>query len=237
MSAMRGSACMTAKFESGALAAMRSARSNALASPCPASTTYCETPIARPSLRVVDAAGQHHVGHARGADQARDARRAAAADEEAALAFGQAVERARLGDADVAGRGELEAAADDRAVQHRDDRHAAELDLLERGVPRARMDDAFGDAALGDLGEVEAGAEVIAFAAQDDRARRLGQVDEGRVQLRDERIADGVALLRPVQAHVQHRARRLDVQQVERLQDGGKGSARARLVRGHRIRS
>ena len=45
-------------------------------------------------LGVVDAAGQHHVGHARGADQPRDAHRAAAADEDAALAFGQGVEGA-----------------------------------------------------------------------------------------------------------------------------------------------
>src|SRR6185369_4636045 len=110
------------------------------------------------------AAGEHHVGHSCGADQARNARRAAAADEEAALPFGKAVERARLGDANVTRRRKLEAAADDSAVQHRDDRHLAELDALERGVPRARVDDALGDAALADLGEVEAGAEVIALA-------------------------------------------------------------------------
>jgi hypothetical protein len=137
----------------------------------------------------------------------------------------------------VARRGELEAAADDGALQHGDHRDAAELDLLERGVPRARMDDAFGDAALGDLGEIEAGAEVIAFAAQHDGARRLGQVDEGGVDLRDERIADRVAFVRPVQTHMQDCACRLDAQEVECLQDGGEGIARARLVRCHRIRS
>jgi hypothetical protein len=93
------------------------------------------------------------------------------------------------------------------------------------------MDDALGDASLGDLGQVEAGAEVRAGAAQDDRARRLGQVDEGRVQLGNERVADGVALVRPVQADVQNRAGGLDLQQVERLQDGGEGSARERVAR------
>src|SRR4029079_17663377 len=35
MSAMRGSACMTAKFESGALEAIRSASANACRGPCP----------------------------------------------------------------------------------------------------------------------------------------------------------------------------------------------------------
>ena len=95
MSAMRGSACITAKFDSGALRGdlVAPARS-ALARPSPSSTRYCDRPIAAAFLGVVDAAGQHHVGHARDADQARDARRAAAADEEAALAFGQAVEGA-----------------------------------------------------------------------------------------------------------------------------------------------
>ena len=53
--------------------------------PCRLGTRYCEKPIARAFFGVVDAAGQHHVGHARGADQARNAHRAAAADEEAAL--------------------------------------------------------------------------------------------------------------------------------------------------------
>ena len=139
MSAMRGSACITAKFDSGAFAAILLGELERLRQPLPSSTTYCDRPIAQALLGVVDAAGQHHVGHARDADQARDARRAAAADEDAALAFGQAVERAALGDADVRGDGELEPAADHRAVQHRDHRHAAELDLLERGVPRARV--------------------------------------------------------------------------------------------------
>ena len=51
---------------------------------------------------------------------------------------------------------QLEAAADHGALQHGDHRHAAELDLVERGMPRARVGDAFGDAALRQLGEVEA---------------------------------------------------------------------------------
>ena len=70
------------------------------------------------------------------------------------------------------------------------------------------MDDALGDAALGDLGEVEAGAEVIALAAERRRrASRSGRLTKVGVELRDQRIADGVALVRPVQADVQDRAR------------------------------
>ena len=88
MSAMRGSACITAKLDSGALAATLAASSNAWR----ARAVVDE--VLRQADRgafggVVDAAGEHHVGHARGADQARDARRAAAADEQAALALGR----------------------------------------------------------------------------------------------------------------------------------------------------
>jgi len=43
---------------------------------------------------IEDAAREHHVGHARNADQARNAHRAAAADEDAARAFGQAATKA-----------------------------------------------------------------------------------------------------------------------------------------------
>ena len=172
---------------------------------------------------VVDAAGEHHVGHPRDADQARDPRRAAAADEEAALAFGQAVEGARLGDAHVAGARQLQAAADHGAVQDRDHRHPAELDLVERRMPGARMQDAFGDAALRELGEVEAGAEVLALAAEHDRAHGFGQVDEGGVQLRHQRVVDRVALGRAIQAQVQHGAPFLDAQQVERPEERRRG--------------
>ena len=61
------------------------ASSNALARPCAVVDQVLRQADALAFLGVVDAAGEHHVGHARGADQARDARRAAAADEDAAL--------------------------------------------------------------------------------------------------------------------------------------------------------
>ena len=49
-SAMRGKACTTAKFESGAFWAMRSASQSAFSRPLPFSTTYCERPTERPTL-------------------------------------------------------------------------------------------------------------------------------------------------------------------------------------------
>ena len=55
------------------------------------------------------------------------------------------------------------------------------------------MDHALGDAALAEFGEIQAGAEVIALAAEDDHARRLGQLDEARVQLLDQSVVERVA--------------------------------------------
>ena len=152
-------------------------------------------------LRIVDAAGEHHVRHARGADQARDAHRTATAHENAARTFGQRVERARVRDADVAGRGEFEPAADHGAVQCRDDRHGAVLQLFQRGVPHAGMQQPRAGVALFQLGQVEAGAEVFAIAVEHGGAYALRQRFEGSAHSLHQRIAQRVALGGPVQAH------------------------------------
>ena len=81
------------------------------------------------------------------------------------------------------------------------------------------MGDAFGGTVLAELGEIEPGAEMITLAAQDDGARRLGQIDKGRMQLRNQRVIDGVALGRAMQADMQHRLPRLDAQEIERIED------------------
>ena len=172
-----------AKFDSGALAATFSASSKPLARPVRVrrgtARGRCDSP---PRRRRRDRS--HHVGHARGTDQARHPRRAAAADEDAARALGQPVVRALLGDADVRRGRELEAAADNGTVQHRDHRHAAVLDALERGVPGPGMQHRLGDAALLQLREVEPRAEVLAVAAEDDGAGVARQLVEGDLQLR-----------------------------------------------------
>ena len=69
------------------------------------------------------APGQHHVHHARGADQRRQPHRTAAADEDAAAGFGQRVKGGTLGHPHMGRGGEFEPAADHRAMQHGDDRH------------------------------------------------------------------------------------------------------------------
>ena len=86
---------------------------------------------------LVDAAGEHHVQHAVGAGQLGYTHRAAAADEDAARALGQREESRVVGHAQVAGAGQFQAAAYNGAVQRGDDRHAAELDVAQDGVPGA----------------------------------------------------------------------------------------------------
>ena len=62
------------------------------------------------------ASGQHHLGGAAGADDARDPHRCPAADEDAALALGELVDRARLGDSHMGCGRDLQPASHHRAL-------------------------------------------------------------------------------------------------------------------------
>ena len=95
--------------------------------------------------------------------------------------------------------GEFEPAAYDGAVQHRDYGCLAELDALERTVPAARMRDALCDVARGELGEIEPGAEMLAFACEHDGLDRVRQGGKEGLDTEHGRIIDGVALLWPCQ--------------------------------------
>ena len=99
-------------------------------------------------LRVVHATSQHHVGHAGCANQFGHAHRTAAANENAACAFGQCIKGAVIGHANVTGAGQLQTATDHRAMQGGDDGHAALLDRVQSHVPTARVVNAFARIAL-----------------------------------------------------------------------------------------
>ena len=92
-----------------------------------------------PLFRRIGPPGQHHISHAGDADEARQAGRAAAADENAALAFGQGIKRTRLRHADMGGAGQFQPAADHRALQHGNHRHAGKLDSVKGPMPHAGM--------------------------------------------------------------------------------------------------
>ena len=126
---------------------------------------------------------------------------------DAALPLGQAVIGRALGDPDMGRGGKLEPAADHRAVHGGDDRGASELDRLERPVPHARMQNAFERImALGDLGKVEPGREMLALAGQHHRANVLRQPGEERLEPQHGHIVERVAFFRSRQAQMRDRA-------------------------------
>ena len=183
------------------VAPRRARRSRCLgSSPAPSSTTMCDRPVGLAFLGRIGAAGEHHVHHARDADQPRQPHRAAAADIDAAAALRQRVIGRALGDAHMARRRELQPAADHRAMQHRDHRHLAELDLVEHAMPHPRMLDAFGDVALGQFAEVEAGGEMLALAVEHDGLDVVRQRREEGLDAENDGVVERVALLRPRQA-------------------------------------
>ena len=170
-----------------------------------------------PLLGAVGAAGEHQVHHARDADQARDAHRAAAADKDAARAFGQRVVGGTLRDADVRRGRKLQPAADHRAMHHGDDRHAAELDLVEDAVPDGRMRNALFGAQHFQLGQIEAGGEMLAFGVQHDGFHARGQRVEERLDAEHGRVVQRIALLGTRQGQDRDRAAPLHLQGFRQL--------------------
>ena len=159
----------------------------------------------------------------RHADQPRQPHRAAAADKDAALALGQRVIGRRLGDADMRGAGQFQPAADHRALQRRDHRHAAVLDAVEHPVPHLRMDQAGGGVLLGQFGQIEPGGEMIADAMDHHRADVVGDGREAVLNRQNNAVIQRVALGRAVQADGQHRAGLLDGEQRGRARGCGGG--------------
>ena len=89
----------------------------------------------RPFLRALYSTGQHHVHHAGCADQAWDAHRATADDEDAVHALGEGVIGTAFGHPDMRGGRQFQAAADDGTVQDDDHGDLTVFDLLESTVP------------------------------------------------------------------------------------------------------
>ena len=214
----------------------RSASANALSRPCPASTTYCEMPIAQPSLarrrRGRSASCRSCARRRSGAGCAPSRRRRRTC--RAGLRAGRrtrCVSATRMWQAAASSRPPPTTApcraattgtgpywiCSNAACHMREWTHAPATlrsEQLRRGRGRRRNDR----------------PRRSRTAA---RTCRSGRFDEYGVQLRDERIADGVALGRPVQADVQHGPARLDAQEIERLQ-GERRRTAAGVSRRHR---
>src|SRR5262245_21525915 len=94
--------------------------------------------------------------------------------------------------------GKLEAAADDPAVQSRDDRHLAELNFFECAMPQARVGYSLRNVALLKLRQIKTGREVFALARNQhgaDPGRRRG---EKLLDANDCLVVEGIAFLRAI---------------------------------------
>jgi len=99
----------------------------------------------------------------------------------------------------VGGAGQFQAATDHGAVQRSDHRHTAVLHGVERDVPVARVVHAFTGIAFLEFGQVQASAEVFAFAVNHGSLGLGRQVLEGVTNGFDQRIGQRVALGRTAQ--------------------------------------
>jgi hypothetical protein len=130
----------------------------------------------------------------------------------------QSVEGGTFRHADM-GRGcDFEAAAHHRAVQHCDHRHFAELNGFEGAMPGPRMLDAGKNVALGKLGEIEAGAEMLAFAGEHDSADLVRQRREEGADAVHHLIVESIAFRRAIEP--QHRDRAMTLRLQGRRQVG-----------------
>ncbi|CAN6484096.1 unnamed protein product [Victoria cruziana] len=85
-------------------------------------------------------------------------------------------------------------------MQGRDDGHSAEFNVGEHVMPGARMMQTFHRIAVLELGQIQAGAEVLAFAGDDHGLGGLGQLGEALGHGGHDAVADGIALVRATQA-------------------------------------
>ena len=111
------------------------------------------------------------------------------------------------------GAGEFQPAADHRALQRGDHRHAAILNAVEHPVPHLRMPQAVGGVVLGQFRQIEAGGEMIADAVDHHGADVIREIGEAILDRQDDAVVQRVALGRAVEADGQHRARCLDLEQ------------------------
>ena len=208
--------CLQARVAIGPLATIAVVKRRRPRRSPPPRTISCAKPQ-RLRLGGAEALGGDEVASRRllaeGADDVRADRRR----QQAEARFAERERHAVGDDADVAHRGEAQAAGVAVAVDARDHRHRAAVHRPQHLGERARVGVVLlpGEVAgLAHEGEVGAGAERLAAAAEDDRADVgvAGERAERRRQLADERAVDGVAHLGAVEPDAGHRPVAFDPQ-------------------------
>jgi hypothetical protein len=101
---------------------------------------------------------------------------------------------------------ELQTATDDRAVQCRDNRHAAILDPVESAVPSLGKKYSVPITCIGEGTEVGASGKMLSLAKQDNDAHHFGQIAKECLETSDRRFVKGISLGRARQAQQRYRA-------------------------------
>src|SRR5262249_21101624 len=167
-----------------------------------------------PLLRTIGPSGQHHINHSRGADQPRNADRAAATDEDSEPSFRQGIIGAALGNPNMRGSGKLQTAADHRALQYGDHGYLRMLDLVECPMKRSREANAGLRTNFRERRQIGSGGKVLPLAIDDDGARAFRRVAEEALDARDHRGIERIPLGRAGQAQKRDRTTLTDDQTV-----------------------
>src|SRR5471032_1193321 len=96
--------------------------------------------------------------------------------------------------------GELQPAADDRAMQRRYNGHASKFDRLEGAMPATGMLDRAVEIGFDQLAEIEPSREMLAGAMDHRRLDGWGKRAKRRFQPEDRFIVQGIALGRTIDA-------------------------------------
>jgi hypothetical protein len=107
---------------------------------------------------------------------------------------------------DVRGSGELQTTTDDRAVQSRDNRHAAILDPVESAVPSLGNKYSVPITCIGEGMKVGASGKMLSLAKQDNDARLFGRIAKECLETSDRRFVQGISFGRARQAQQRYRA-------------------------------
>src|SRR5439155_6628777 len=109
--------------------------------------------------------------------------------------------------------GQLQSAANHRALERSDHRHAAILNAVEHPMPHLRMPQTVGRIVFGQLRQIETGREMIADAMDDDGADIVREFGKAILYRQHNAVVQRIALGRAVQTHGQDRARLLNLEQ------------------------
>ena len=149
-------------------------------------------------IRAVFSAGQHHLGHSVGAENASDPNASAASDKDTAPPLRQLEDHRGFGNTHMGRRGDFEPPANHRAAHGADDGQPSELNLIQDPMPASRVINSLFRGPGPVLFQIQPGAVMSARSGQHHGFHRARRIKEERAQLFNKRIRHGVAFFGPV---------------------------------------